>query len=205
MWSVSKLRIVGFTMSVCLVAGCANMSSGQQQATGAFLAGALGSGLCLAAGGNAATCAAIGVGSAALGWAAVAQYQATQVRTAEQDQRLYGLTAPVSSTQVKIRKGTSAPATVRPGSTVNVVTDYSLMTPKAMSGTNVEESWVLKKDGKVLGNIPPQRNYRAAGGWSAESGITIPRNAQPGTYVIEHKVQAGSSYDTDESTFVVAS
>jgi hypothetical protein len=33
--------------------------------------------------------------------------------------------------------------------------------------------------------------------------VPIPKNAEPGTYVIEHKVQAGNSYDTDESTFVV--
>jgi hypothetical protein len=181
------------------------MSAGQQQALGAGATGLLAGGLCALAGGNPGTCAAIGVAGAAAGWAVTAQYQATQVRSAQDDQRLYGLTAPVSNTQVKIRKGTSMPATVRPGSTVKLVTDYSLMTPRAMPGADVQESWVLKKDGKVLANVPPKLTHRPAGGWAADASIPIPQNAQPGTYVVEHKVQAGGSYDTDESVFVVGS
>jgi hypothetical protein len=62
----------------------------------------------------------------------------------------------------------------------------------------------LKKDGKGLAALPAQTHDRAAGGWNIDGVIPIPKNATAGTYVIEHKVQAGTAYDTDESTFVVS-
>jgi len=62
----------------------------------------------------------------------------------------------------------------------------------------------LKKDGKVLANLPPETNQRTSGGWSSDASIPIPTGAQPGTYVIEHKVRAGASYDSVESVFVVS-
>jgi hypothetical protein len=61
----------------------------------------------------------------------------------------------------------------------------------------------LKKDGKVLANVPAQITHRAAGGWIVSAQIPIPTNATLGTYVVEHEVQVGRSYDTDESVFVV--
>ena len=39
----------------------------------------------------------------------------------------------------------------------------------------------------------------------ATKTLPIPQNAEPGTYVVETKVQAGSSYDTDEAVFIVGS
>jgi hypothetical protein len=73
-----------------------------------------------------------------------------------------------------------------------------------MQSASVSEGWTLKKDGKVLADLPQQNNQRTSGGWSADASIPIPTNAQPGTYVIEHKVQAGTSYDTDDSFFIVS-
>lgn len=162
------------------------------------------------AGGNASSCgtgAAIGAATGAvIGWGAVkiSQYQASQVRTPQNDQQMYGLTKPVDATQVKIRKGSSTPRTVKPGESVNLSTDYSLMLPPKTTSVPVVESWTLEKDGKVLADLPQKSTDRQSGGWNADAMIPIPKNAEPGTYVIDHKVQAGTSYDTDESTFVVA-
>ncbi|EXJ14545.1 hypothetical protein D779_2686 [Imhoffiella purpurea] len=39
----------------------------------------------------------------------------------------------------------------------------------------------------------------------ADAEISIPSDVPTGTYLIEHRVQVGSSYDVDESTFVVRS
>jgi hypothetical protein len=162
------------------------------------------------AGGNASSCgtgAAIGAATGAVvGWGAVklSQYQASQVRTPTDDQRMYGLTKPVDTTQVKIRKGSVTPRTVKPGDSVKLTTDYSVMLPPKTPSTQVAESWTLQKDGKVLAELPQKSTDRASGGWNADAMIPIPKNAELGTYVVEHKVQSGTSYDTDESNFVVA-
>lgn len=197
---------------VLMTSGCATQQ-GTDQVTGAGIGMAGGAALgCLTgflAGGDAGGCAkgaAIGaVAGAVAGWGAVkvSQYQASQVRSAQEDQQIYGLTKSVNATQVKINKGTSTPSTVRPGDSVKLFTDYSVQLPANTSSTPVSESWVLKKDGKVLADLPPQNNLRTSGGWNADATVPIPSNAELGTYVIEHKVLAGNSYDTDESTFVV--
>lgn len=109
------------------------------------------------------------------------------------------------TSQVLISKGTSTPRTVRPGGSVQIDTDYSLLMPVATAaqGADVQESFTLKKDGKVLTTSAPKTFHRASGGWVASRNLPIPPNAEPGTYVVEHKVQVGTSYDTDESVFVV--
>lgn len=204
MSATRQLKIVTLALCCGLSAGCANQQ-GNQQLLGAGLGTAIGCGIGYAIGGDVG-CAVGGALGAAAGWGIVAQYQATQVRSAEQDQQLYGLAEPVNATTVKIRKGSASPTSVRPGDTVKVVTDYSLMAPASTQGPiAVQESWALKKDGKVIADLPPQSNNRAAGGWAADASIPIPKNAKAGTYVVEHKVQAGTSYDTDESIFNVGS
>ena len=147
-----------------------------------------------------------GVVGAVTGWGVVKlnQYKAEPVRTAKADQRMYPMIKPVDSAQVKIRKGTSTPHRVKPGGTVKLSTDYSVTLPQNMQTTPITEHWVLMKDGKPLTDLPPQNSQRSSGGWVAEASIPIPKEAEPGTYVIEHTVQAGNSYDTDESTFVVS-
>ncbi|NJD08761.1 MAG: hypothetical protein FIA97_20060 [Methylococcaceae bacterium] len=208
-----KLKFASaFVALPLLVGGCATQQ-GKDQAVGAAGGAVGGAALgCLTgfiASGSAGGCAkgaAIGgaVGAVA-GWGAVklSQYQAEQVRSAQADQTMYGLTKPVDSVQVKIRKGSSTPTSVAPGDTVKLTTDYSVMLPPSVPSTSVSENWTLKKDGKVLTELPAASVQRAAGGWAADGSIPLPKNTNPGTYVVEHKVKAGSSYDTDESTFVV--
>ncbi len=177
------------------------------QALGAGLGAAVGCGIGALVTRDARGCAAGAAIGGAIAFTAVKinQYQAKQVRSSKADARLYGLAKPVNSPQVKIRKGTSNPTAIKPGQAVTITTDYSLMLPASTSDTKVSESWALKKDGKVLYTLPAQVNERTPGGWSTSAAIDVPKNASPGTYVVEHKVKVGSSYDTDESTFVVKS
>ncbi|MDD2760648.1 MAG: hypothetical protein PHH11_10195 [Methylomonas sp.] len=208
-----RILVALTALPLLLNGGCATQQGNDQlMGAGAGMVGgaALGCLTGFLAGGNANGCAkgaAIGAAVGAVtGWGAVkvAQYQASQVRSAQEDQQVYGLTKSVNATQIKINKGTSTPKMVRPGESVKLFTDYSVQLPSSMGSTPVAESWTLKKDGKVLAELPPQNNQRTAGGWNADATVPIPTNAELGTYVIEHKVLAGSSYDTDESTFVVS-
>jgi hypothetical protein len=191
-----------------VVSGCATMDGeGQQQAVGAGIGAALGCGIGALITHDARGCAAgaaIG-GVVGFGVVKISQYQARQVNSAQAEQRLYGLTKPVNGAQVNIRKGTASPKVVTAGSKVAVSTRYSVFLPATESSVLVAESWTLKKDGKVVTRIPADRIERTAGGWETSGAFPVPANAPPGTYVVEHGVKAGSSYDTDESTFIVKS
>lgn len=209
MYTQRKTSVLAAAVAASLVlSGCATMDGeGQQQALGAGLGAAVGCGIGALITRDARGCAAGAAIGGALGFAVVKinQYEAKQVRSVTADARLYGLTKPVDSAQVKIRNGASTPKAVKVGQEVVISTDYSVRVPKSESTVSVSESWSLKKDGKVLYSLPAQQNARAPGGWVATATIPVPADAPPGTYVVEHKVKAGSSYDTDESTFIVKS
>jgi hypothetical protein len=201
----NKMMLAGVLSSAVVLSGCQTTGGTQDQLAGAGIGAAIGAGVGALITGDArgaAAGAAIG-GLMGLAVVSINQYQARQVRSSSADTRIYGLSQPVSSPQVKIRKGSSSPRTVRAGGTIDIATDYSVLLPSGKSATNVTESWVLKKDGREVAKLPAKSNSRSAGGWAAEAEITVPNQIEPGTYVIEHRVKSGSSYDTDESTFVV--
>jgi len=203
----SSVGYLAAAMSAMVVVSGCQSTGGEvnEQMVGAGVGAALGCGVGLLIGGRAEHCLAGAAAGGLVGWGVVKinQYQAHQVRSAAAERRVYGLTQAVDTPQVKIRRGTSSPRHVRPGQDVRITTDYSVLLPPGDRSATVRESWVLKKDGRVLANLPPQTNRRTAGGWAASASIPIPGNASPGTYVVEHKVSSGSSYDEDDSTFIV--
>ncbi|MCG6941621.1 MAG: hypothetical protein LJE69_10265 [Thiohalocapsa sp.] len=201
-----ELGLIGLVVAgSVLIAGCTSLGSVQNQALGTGIGAALGCGVGALITGDARGCATGAAVGALVGFGTVAisQYSAKQVRTANADARVYGITTPPRTPQVKIRQGSTAPRSAAPGQQVNIVTDYSVALPRGVSQTTVSESWVLMKDGKQVAVLPTKSATRTAGGWESDAEITIPPNAEPGTYVIEHRVKAGTSYDSDESTFVV--
>lgn len=205
MYSQSK-ALIAATLCTGLLSGCATTPGQQQQAWGAGLGALTGGGLAALAGGNRQAIAAGALAGGLIGWGAVklSQYQATQTMTATQ-MEANGLARPVTTTTINIRNGTATPSMVRPGNQVKVVTDYLVNAPAGISSIPIAETWSLKKDGQPLATLPAANQVRAPGGYVAEAYIPIPQDAAPGTYVVEHKVQAGTSYDVDESVFVVSS
>jgi hypothetical protein len=192
-------------VATIFLAGCASTGSVQDQAVGTGIGAALGCGVGALITGSARGCAAGAAVGALVGFGTVAisQYNAKQVRTASNDAKVYGISTAPSTPQVKIRKGSSSPSSVSRGDAVTISTDYSVALPSGVGQTTVSESWVLKKDGKNIANLPTKSASRTPGGWQTDAEITIPAQVEPGTYVIEHRVKAGSSYDVDESVFVV--
>lgn len=195
-----KLKIIAAVYSGVLLTGCATMEqSAGLAALGCAAAGGLVGGLTGSAGIGAATFAGCGA-LAAIG---IYSYHTSQTRTAQQDQQLYGYTAPVNSTEVKIRNATASPEMVKAGDTVKLTLDYSVMAPKGIENVNVDESMVLKRDGKALQTLSERPIKRPLGGSSSEVDFKIPAEMPPGTYVIEQKVTAGTSYDARNTVFVV--
>ncbi len=203
MYSQSKALIAA---TLCgLLSGCATTPGQQQQAWGAGLGALTGGGLAALAGGNRQAITAGALAGGLIGWGAVklSQYQATQTMTATQ-MEANGLARSGTSTTVNIQNGTATPGMVGPGNQVKVVTDYLVNAPAGISSVPIAETWSLKKDGQPLATLPAANQVRVPGGYAAEAYIPIPQTAEPGTYVVEHKVQAGTSYDVDESVFVVS-
>lgn len=196
----NKLRIIALACSGTLVTGCANM----QQSAGLATLGCAGVGILTAVlTKNSGAGAGAGAGCLALAALGIYNYHSSQTRTVTQDQELYGYTAPVNSTEVKIRNATASPETVKAGDTLKIGMDYSVMAPKGTPNVNVQETMVLKRDGKVLETLSERPVARSLGGGSSEVDFKIPAKMPPGTYVIEQKVQAGTSYDVRPAVFVV--
>jgi len=199
-----RLMVLGTTATL-LVGGCTSTGSVQDQAMGTGIGAALGCGVGTLISGDSRGCATGAAVGALVGFGTVAisQYNAKQVRSANTDARVYGISTSPNSPQVKIRQGSSVPGTVSRGDSVIITTDYSVALPRGVNRTTVTESWLLKRDGRQVAELPTKTVTRSAGGWQSDAEITIPPNVDPGTYVIEHRVKSGSSYDTDESVFVV--
>lgn len=198
----SKLKAIFIVSSGTLLTGCATMEQSAGLATlGCAAAGILTGALTHSAGAG----AGVGAGCLAIAAVGIYNYHSKQTRTVEQDQKLYGYTAPVNSTEVKIRNATAYPEMVKAGDTVKIGMDYSVMAPPGTRDVKVMETMVLKRDGKVLKTLAERPTTRPLGGGSSEVDFKIPSDMPKGTYVIEQKVQAGTSFDTRPAVFVVGS
>jgi hypothetical protein len=200
-----RISIAAILLLPPFFAGCAVPEGGTGQMLGAGGGAVVGALLGQAIGHDTSSTLIGAAVGAAIGWGAVAimQQNSKPVRSAEQDASVYGLSSLPDSPRVKIRQGTSSPKAVRSGGQVTINTDYSLQLPEGDQQADVVESFTLMKDGKRLTELPPKTLQYGSGGYLSEAVITIPQEAEPGTYVIEHKIQTGSNYDVDESTFIV--
>ncbi len=195
-------NFVSATIIACSVAGCASDGSLHPLAA---VAGCAATGVVVGvATGEAGWGAGAAGGCLAIAWS-ISYYQSTQVRTVEEDQHLYGygLDEPVTSTTVKIRNANAMPSQVKVGEEITAKTEYSVMVPEQGQNVRVTETSILKKDGEVLFESEPKTAMRSAGGWNMEVGIPMPKDADPGTYVIEQRIKAGTSNDVRELPFVV--
>lgn len=208
-----RICLAGAISTALLVSGCATTQEGHEQAVGATIGCAAGGILAGIITRDARYAAAGCAAGAALGFGVVKvqQYNATQARTSDADMRryrksdpdFYGLSTPVTSSAVKIRDASTSPKTVKRGQMVLAKTDYSVVTPPSSSAVSVDESWSLKKDGKVLTTVKSDPQQRVGGGWDTEAGFPVPETAETGTYIVEHKVKVGTVTDTRDSYFVV--
>jgi hypothetical protein len=97
-----------------------------------------------------------------------------------------------------IRRAESSPSLVRRGEKVYVIMDYAVSREAVVS-----ESWVIRRDGTVLGRMAPHTSRRAAGGWRATANLQVPDKAPAGAYEIVHRVESGASSDNQVTSFQV--
>lgn len=197
----NKMKLTAIACTGVLLTGCATM----EQSMGLGAVGCAGVGVLTGAlTGSAGIGAGAGAGCMALAGLAIYSYHSNQTRTAAQDQQLYGYTAPVNGTEVKIRDANAFPKTARAGDTVKLTLDYSVIGARDAQDVNVEETMVLKKDGKVEKSLSQRMVPRPMGGGSSEVNITIPSQMPAGTYVIENTIKTGTSYDVRDTVLIVS-
>jgi hypothetical protein len=212
-----KIKFLAVVCSCSLLTGCGTTDK-NLALLGTLVCAGAGIGTAIATG-HAGLGAAAGVGCEALviGGIALYNYQTKQVRTAQQDQQLYGYAAPVDTAKVKIRDIALSSTQVKPGDTIKINLEYSVMTPSGVNQADVIESATVKKytvikkkKGKsevteeTLKNLGEQTLTRPAGGSNAQFDFSVPKTA-PGTYLIEYTVKTGNSYDVRSAKFVVGS
>lgn len=195
-----KIKLVTVICASVTFAGCATM--GESMALGAVGCAGVGA-LTGVLTGSAAIGAGAGAGCMTLAGLAIYSYHTSQTRTAEQDQKLYGYSTPVSGTEIKIRSADASPKTAKAGQTVKLVLDYSVIAPQNTSQVAVQEKMVLKKDGKVLKDLSDRSVQRPLGGSGSQVDFSVPEKMPAGTYVIENTVKTGNSYDTRDTVLII--
>jgi len=94
---------------------------------------------------------------------------------------------------------------VKAGGKVAIRTVYWLNLPSGQSAAPVTESWIIKGKGISPVTLGPTRGEYEGGKREATWDFVVPEGGDLGTYMIEHKVQTGSSSDTGKSRFIVSS
>ncbi|MGH8611826.1 MAG: hypothetical protein ACREYF_07220 [Gammaproteobacteria bacterium] len=195
-------------IAVCctLTAGCAEMQKFAKENPAISTLGCAVLGTVIAVGTGSKWAGGGVAGACALGVLAANQSRSAADDRAAYSQKeptFYGL-RPGDPERVKMRDWSSSPREVKRGGRVDVVSDYSLITPPDKQSVEVKETWILKKGTQKLLEINATPEQRTAGGWQAKGHFDVPKDAEPGTYVVEHKIQAGTSYEVKESVFDVS-
>lgn len=105
---------------------------------------------------------------------------------------------------VKIYATKAFPVNALPGQKIDIATSYQLNLYPTQKTVPVRLSYLLKKEGKVLFQSPEQLRQQGAGGFQTMTTLNVPLQAEPGTYVVETKVQAEKAYDVNETAFAVS-
>jgi hypothetical protein len=192
-------------LTLILFSSCSMTTEQRDQLFGGIAGAAGGAAIgALATGGDTEAIIAGAAAGAIVGWGAVklTQYYAERTRTASEEAKALGY-RPSEGTVVKIRTADVNPQQVKAGEKVTFNTAYAVLAPPGTKTVSVKESWELSKDGKVLSKMPPKSLDREPGGWQARASIDAPADAEPGTYIVKHRVEAGTSYDERLAAFIV--
>lgn len=108
---------------------------------------------------------------------------------------------PSQGNVVRVENVQASPSTVRAGETVNLTSTYTILTPGNQSMT-VQETREARHDGALVAN-PTINVQRANGTFTSTLPITLPSNAQPGTYEVITTVAMGDRTSRSMTSFTV--
>ena len=194
-------KLLSVLLSLVLLVACASVpeehkgaatGAGVGAATGAVAGGLIGGGT---------KGAVIGGLLGGLAGGAIGHYGYDTKRSASDTAKAYNY-QPSSGNVVKIEEASATPSTVQPGQPVDLKMTYAVMTPNPGQAINVTETREIRFGNEVVGK--PQVNVSRSGGtFTSNVPLTLPSNAQRGTYTVTNTVQAEGVTDTKQFTFNV--
>jgi serine/threonine protein kinase len=107
--------------------------------------------------------------------------------------------------EVEILAATSTQALARPGNTIEFYTRFHLAPPPGRGGAYVEATWVLKRDGRSLGEPGAASVFAKAGIGTLSTALTLPAGMARGHYTVEHRIETENGEDSARSHFSVVS
>lgn len=108
---------------------------------------------------------------------------------------------PSQGNVVRLESVQASPSIVRSGETVNLSSTYTILTPSNQTMT-VQESREVRHDGALVAN-PTINTQRANGTFTSTVPITLPSNADKGTYDVTTTVAMGDRIARSMTTFTV--
>jgi outer membrane lipoprotein SlyB len=103
---------------------------------------------------------------------------------------------------VRIEQVSISPQAIRPGETVNVNLQYSIVTPRGTGPARVREVRQIYHQGELVGN-PVVQIERQDGTYWSTLPITLPARAEPGRYEVVVGVELNGALDRWETRFTV--
>jgi len=110
---------------------------------------------------------------------------------------------PADAVQLMIQEAAPSRFRVQPGETVRFYTEYSLTLPARDKHVYVRATWALLKNGRRIGQEGMDYGFAKPGRNTAATELPLPSWTKSGQYTVEHRVQAGDSFDVARSHFVV--
>jgi outer membrane lipoprotein SlyB len=105
-------------------------------------------------------------------------------------------------TMVKIEAAEAHPNRIRPGETVNLNMRFAVLTPSPQQAVLVSERRQIFLNGTMVGDSTLQAQ-REAGTWTSSQPITLPANAQGGSYRVVMTVKADGTEASQQAAFTI--
>lgn len=201
------VRLVSLVTIVALLAGlsgCATVPEEHQgTAKGAGLGAAAGAiaGALLAGEGSRTKGVILGGLAGALIGGAVGNYTVDKKKSATATNQAYNYQE-ASGVVVRIEKAAVAPLAVAPGGKVDLQATYAVMAPSPESQVAVTESFEIRFNNELVGS-PEVRVNHTPGTYTASVPLTLPPDAQKGSYKVLMTIRTETGKDARETTFTV--
>lgn len=185
-------------MAALAVAGC--QTYGESAAAGGILGSALGA-IIGHQSGHQGEGAIIGAVLGGMTGLVVHDVQTQQARGGAETAEEYGYEARQGE-MLELEYARVLPSVVVRGNMVEATVQYALLTDER--ATDVKETRVLRRDGKVVAELSTKHFTRASGSWVSTLPFRVPRDLAPGEYELVQTVRTAESTVSSVNTFNVS-
>ena len=110
--------------------------------------------------------------------------------------------SPAQGTMVRIEGVEAQPGQIRAGETINLNMRFAVLTPNPQQMVLVSERRQILFNSSVVGDSTLQAQ-RQSGTWTSSQPVTLPANAQSGSYRVAMTVKAEGTEATQQTNFTI--